>query len=268
MMPGQMRRPGGSRTRAAKVHSLMGAYVMDAVTPAERAAFERHLPGCEQCREDIRGLRETTARLAQAAAVPPRPQLREQTLQAAELVRQLPPLTGEESGHSRGMARLRSSGPAGVPRPPWLAAAAAAVAVILASAAVVLGLHAGQMQNKLTATQRRDASIAAIMGARDAVRLTAAVRTGGMATVVMSHQARALVFVVTGLPRLSAGHAYELWLVGPGGSASAGMLSPAGHPMMVVSKLQTGDLLSLTVEPAGGSPRPTTAPVVTVSLSR
>ena len=64
------------RARGAALHTLVGAYVMDAVTDEDRAAFERHLLTCEQCREDVRGLREATAHLAAAAAVPPRPELR------------------------------------------------------------------------------------------------------------------------------------------------------------------------------------------------
>jgi hypothetical protein len=36
---------------------------------------------------------------------------------------------------------------------------------------------------------------------------------------------------------------------------------------MVVSGLKSGDSVGLTVEPAGGSPRPTSPPVVMVSLA-
>ena len=251
----------GSRLRGSGLHSLVGAYAMDAVTEGDRAAFERHLPGCEQCRDDLRGLRETTARLAEAAAIRPRPQLREQTLQAAGLIRQLPPVT-EESGRRRHRRTSRS----GVLRRPWLVSVAGGLAVLLAGTAVVLGLHAGQMQRRLTAAQQRDASIAAIMGAHDAVRLTAHVTTGGMATVVMSHQDKALVFVASGLARLPASKAYELWLMGPEGDRPAGMVTAGGHQMMVVRELAAGDQLGLTVEPADGAPQPTTAPLVMMGL--
>jgi putative zinc finger protein len=33
-----------------------GAYILGALSPAERAAFERHLPGCAQCRESVAAL--------------------------------------------------------------------------------------------------------------------------------------------------------------------------------------------------------------------
>ena len=49
------------------LHTLAGAYAMDAVGTADRARFEQHLAACDECREEIRGLREATARLGQAA---------------------------------------------------------------------------------------------------------------------------------------------------------------------------------------------------------
>jgi hypothetical protein len=259
-----MRAPGTG------LHALVGAYVMDAVSDSDRTAFERHLPGCEQCRDDVRGLREATARLAAATAVRPRAELREQTLHAAERIRQLPPLVpGQQTRsqrHRAGSAASwrRAGWTAG--RHPWLAGLAVVAAGAVACAATVIGLHMGQMQSRLTAAQRRDESIAAIMGAHDAVRLTAQLTTGGTATVVMSHRARALVFVASGLPPLPPTKAYELWLMGPSGATSAGMLPTGRRGMMVVSRLQAGDRLGLTVEPAAGAARPTTRPVVMMGL--
>jgi anti-sigma-K factor RskA len=99
--------------------------------------------------------------------------------------------------------------------------------------------------------------------------LTAKVSTGGTATVVMSHRDRALVFTASGLRSLSAGQRYELWLMGPAGDRAAGML-PGSRPgavgPMVVSGLAAGDRVGLTVEPASGSPRPTSPPVLMMDL--
>ena len=93
--------PGGGvmRARGAALHTLVGAYVMDAVTEKDRAGFERHLLTCEQCREDVRGLREAAAHLAEAAAVPPASRAARADAQAAERIRQLPPVVpGEQAG--------------------------------------------------------------------------------------------------------------------------------------------------------------------------
>src|SRR5260370_68918 len=68
------------RSRSAGLHTLVGAYVMDAVHEKDRTEFERHLLTCEPCREEVRGLREATARLGAAASMTPRAVLRELTL--------------------------------------------------------------------------------------------------------------------------------------------------------------------------------------------
>jgi len=135
------------RGRGTGLHALVGAYFMDAVSAADRAAFERHLPDCEQCREDVRGLREATARLASAAAIRPRAGLRDQTLLAATRIRQLPPvLAGQDrerqrspAGRRRGLSWpgwARLGWPATGGRWTWLARTAVVAAVVLACTAV------------------------------------------------------------------------------------------------------------------------------------
>ena len=112
-----------------------------------------------------------------------------------------------------------------------MARLAACAAVVLAVTAIVLAVHVSAMQGRLSAAQQRDSAIAAVIGARDATTLTAPVRTGGTATVVMSHRTRTLVFIGNGLARLPASKAYELWLMGPAGATPAGMLASAHHGM-------------------------------------
>jgi anti-sigma-K factor RskA len=252
------------RARRTSLHTLVGAYVLDAAPDRDRSAFERHLLTCEQCRDDVRGLREAGALLGAAVAVSPRPELREPALQTASMTRQLPPVTG---GPTRRTSR-HGLPSAGITRS-WLAGVAASTAVVLAVTAAVLGLHMAAMQQRLTAQDRRDSAISAILGAHDAVVLTAAVTTGGTATVVMSHHARELVFTGNRLATLPGSRGYEVWLAGPTGITGAGMLPPSRNGMfgpMVVGRLAVGDVLEVTVEPAGGSPHPTSVPIVRLVL--
>lgn len=263
------------QARRTALHTLVGPYVLDAVTGQEQADFERHLQACEQCRGDVRGLREAAARLAAAAAVAPRLALREPTIAAADRIRQLPPLVASERSARRpgwrGAAdRLRLPG-SGVPqlRRPWLASLAAVVVTALAATAIVFGVHVSVMQGRMSAMERRDSAIAAILGAHDATTLTAQVRSGGTATVVMSHRARALVFTAAGLPKLPASKAYELWIMSRAGATAAGMLPPDYKGMsgpVVVRRLTPGGMLGLTIEPSTGTGQPTSAPVVMVAL--
>jgi anti-sigma-K factor RskA len=149
---------------------------------------------------------------------------------------------------------------------PRLALALAAAAVILAG---ILGLAARTAQHQLARDQSHSHAIAAVLTAPDATMITARVKGGGTATIVMSRHARALVFAAAGLRALPSSTCYELWLMGPGGDKPAGMLPGSRHGMtgpVIASGVGSADRLGLTVEPAGGSPHPTTVVLLTLAL--
>jgi anti-sigma-K factor RskA len=261
-------RRAGKQSRS-DLHTLAGAYAMDAVPEPDRARFERHLAGCEPCRQEIRGLRETTAALAAAAAVQPPPELRDVMLRAVGQTRQLPPATGPAPAPAP-WAAARGRGRAGW-RPRLAVTLVGALACVLAAVAVVTGVLAHGMQDRLNQAQGHDHAVALVLGAPDATMRSARVSTGGTATVVMSHRERALVFTAADLRELPSAESYELWLMGPAGNRAAGMISVSGRGKMVgpmvVSGLAVGDSVGLTVEPAGGSPQPTSPPVVQIVLT-
>jgi anti-sigma-K factor RskA len=255
--------------RRSDLHTLAGAYAMDAVPPADRAAFERHLASCEPCRQEVRGLREATAALASATAVQPPDGFREAVLRTAGQTRQFPPATAAPPAPWR-VPRWQGRDLRGW-RPRLGLVLAGAVACVLAVVAVVAGISAYGMHSRLDQDQGHDHAVAMVLGAPDATMMSAPVTTGGTATVVMSHRERALVFTAADLRVLPSSESYELWLMGPAGSRPAGMISMSGSGKMagpmVVSGLSAGDKVGVTVEPAGGSPRPTTPPVVVIALS-
>ena len=262
-------------TRADKrdAHTLAGAYVMDAISAPDRERFERHLAGCEECARETASLREAAAVLGTAAAEPLPPGLKERVMAAAAMTRQQPPVDEAEvpahAPHERAPARagtwLRSLA---WPGRLALAAAGAAAAAVLALA-VVFGVDNGSMQQQLNQAQASSQQIAAVLTAKDAMMTTGPVTGGGTATIVMSHSRHALVFTARGLHVLPASHGYELWLIGPAGTRPVGML-PAGSDGMtgpvIASGLRQGDHLALTAEPSGGTPHPTTATMLDVTL--
>jgi anti-sigma-K factor RskA len=114
-----------------------------------------------------------------------------------------------------------------------------------------------------------EAAVAAVLTAPDATMFSVTVRTGGHATVVMSHHERMLVFAAAGLRGLPRSKCYELWVVRGGGDRPAGLLPMPRHGMTgpaVASGLRPGDRLGLTVEPAGGSARPTSTMIIDLTL--
>jgi anti-sigma-K factor RskA len=253
------------------LHTLAGAYALDAVPDADRARFERHLARCDACVQEIRGLREATARLGASVAVRPRAELKEQALRAIARTRQLPPLSSDTPPQWRGwrgmpagaraLSRLRQR--------PWLPRVASALAAGFLVVSVAMGVLAVGAQHQVDLDQVHGHAIAAVLNAPDVIMLTARVTTGGTATVLESRHQHSLVFTASRLRALPAGRSYELWLMGPGRARSAGLLPRPRAGMigpMVISGLAAGEQIGLTVEPAGGSARPTSASLLSIGL--
>jgi anti-sigma-K factor RskA len=259
------------RLRRPELHTLAGAYALDAVPEADRARFERHLARCRACAREQRELREATARLAGAVAADPPAELVERVIAAVARTRQLPPATGPAPAWpARLIHKVRNARRLPSPWRPRrhrlaLALAAGFLAVSAASGAIAL-----TAEHNLGAAQQGDHAIAEVLNAPDAVMLTSRVKAGGAATIVMSHRDHALVFTTAGLPPLPSGRGYQLWLIGPHGDRSAGLL-PAPHNGMtspvIATGLAAGDQVGLTIEPGTGSPYPTSSPILMLSLT-
>ncbi len=258
------------RRARTDLHTLAGAYALDAVSDQDRARFEQHLARCEACGAEIRGLREATARLGASAAVRPRAELKATALSAAARTRQLPPVTGDAPAARPGWPARPAAGRWSRRRPRrWLPRLVMAVAAGFLAVAVAMGVLAVAAQHRLDQDRARGHAIAAVLNAPDVTMLTARVTSGGTATVLESRHMRALVFTAAHLPVLPAAKDYELWLIGPGGVRPAGMLPHARAGMigpMVVSGLAAGDRMGLTVEPADGSARQPAAPIMMLPL--
>jgi anti-sigma-K factor RskA len=247
-----------------EMHLLTGSYALDALPAAERAAFRKHLAQCAPCADEVRGLRETAARLAMATAIESPGEMRARVLAAAPLTRQLPPpgrvplaLAGRRGGRA---ARSRLIKPS-----------QAGIAAILALAAAVVFLLVTQVTTRQELRQSQSAShaIAAVLAAPDARIETMPAAVGGSVTAVLSVRQHEAVVTTAGLPAPAGSRIYQLWVMSPTGARSAGLL-PASHagstsPVLAVA-VEPGDRLGITVEPAGGTARPTTPPVVVMPV--
>ncbi|HEY2552509.1 MAG TPA: anti-sigma factor [Streptosporangiaceae bacterium] len=238
-----------------ELHILTGAYALDAVDGRERDRFERHLHRCQPCGQEVLGLRETATRLAVAVARVPPPRLRERVLTAAAATRQLPPLT--------------DLSPASRPSRRWVPRLAAGLAAAAVAVAIVLGVVLAGRQHQLDAAQARQQAIAEVLNSPGAKIASRPTSLGGSVTVVISRQLGKVVYTTAGLPPLPRSKVYQLWLLGPPRTRSAGLLPlpVAGRTVpLLAAGLASGDSFGVTVEPAGGTAQPTTAPIVDIPL--
>jgi anti-sigma-K factor RskA len=258
---------------AHDLHGLTGAYALDALDGSEQERFSRHLRRCQPCLTEVRGMREVATSLAFAASAETPDGLRERVLLLASQTRQLPP---ELNRHARRQRSLR----AWLSRIPWLIwmpRLATVTAVIAIVAAVVLGVTLSGTEQQLNTQRSQNAAIAAqnaavnaVLSAPDARTLVGSVKTGGTTTVVLSAVRHELVVSTSGLAALPSGKVYELWLITPAAAAHRAGLLPAavsGRTAPVLATgLATGDVLGMTVEPAGGTSQPTTAVILELKL--
>jgi len=248
------------------LHYLTGVYALDAVSDVgERTRFEHHLRRCQQCANEVRGMSETATRLAFAASLVAPPQLRDRVLAAVSRTRQLPPRVDDH----RSSARPR---PVDRPRLAWVAAAACLVAAVVLAVAL---LNVQRELNRSRAEQRqiaiRQAAIERVLDAPDARAITGATARGGTATVVFSLARHSMIVTTSGLPSLPADKTYQLWLIGPPHTRSAGLLVAGRNGRLapkLVAGLVKGDEFGVTVEPADGTSQPTTTPIVVLKLAR
>ena len=128
------------------------------------------------------------------------------------------------------------------------------------AAAAVLGITQLSAEHQLD--RARETAIARVVTAPDARVETARTSAGGSVTVVTSAALREAVVSTTGMAALPSGRVYQAWVMSPSGARSAGLL----HDASLLAAVAPGDRIGITVEPAGGTARPTTSPVAVLPV--
>jgi anti-sigma-K factor RskA len=239
------------------IHTLTGAYAVDALDDAERAGFEAHLATCEECRAEVASFSETAALITETSTEAPPASLRAGVLAGIREVRPLPPQTGTEAETTPStptpgtvtQLRRRSL--------PQLLVAAAAVVLL---AVGVLVWHPWQSSTTSLADQ--------VLNAPDAVSSTEHLAGGGEMTLTRSPSLERAVLVAHDVGSPGDGKTYQLWLNQPGsGMVSAGLISDTSDTTLLMGDAATATAAAVSVEPATGSAHPTTQPVALFPFS-
>ncbi|MDQ0261595.1 anti-sigma factor [Sinomonas atrocyanea] len=288
-----------------QLHLLTGAYALNALDDEERRRFEHTLGFGDETAEEARELAETAALLAAGTTpVAPPPDLKARLMaqiavtpqfDAVEEPRPAAAVEGSRPSVEGSHPSVEGSHPYS-PAPPagatvadlgehrrrasrlpvstrWLAAAAAALLVV-AGVSGAWAIHAQQQRDDALrqlalAADAPGAVMGRILAAPDAK--VQEVRVPGGGTLVLAHSRQdAVAGVVTlGLPQPSQGHVYELWLGDSSGSMKpAGLVQGTGTTWNeLAGGIGSATVLGVTVEPAGGSKQPTTAPIVVQQFS-
>ncbi|MFD3520826.1 anti-sigma factor domain-containing protein [Streptomyces sp. NPDC058653] len=246
----------------AELHTLTGAYALHALAPEEAAEFEKHLEQCSACEREVAELIATTTRLGLAVTVTPPPELKERVLRRIATERQEPPRVTQESrgtggGGAKGRALSR-----------FALAACLAAAVGLGGVAVWQHQEARDARARVSAAQERSEALAAVLAAPDARIRTGELPGGATGTVVVSRERDKAAFIASGMPKPPGGKVYQLWFSDGGSMRDAGLMdsSAASGPVLMAGSVGEASAMGITVEPAGGSDRPTSDPLALMDL--
>ncbi|HEU4327085.1 MAG TPA: anti-sigma factor [Roseiflexaceae bacterium] len=252
-----------------EILDLLTAYALDALEPEEIARVDSLLEQHPEWHQTLAELRATAALLPYGLpqAEPP-PSLRRRTLD-----------------HATGRApRLPLQRPA-APLRRWLLALGGLAAVALLAAGLAWA-QLGAAQTELARTQadlataraeltRAQADLAAAQSAQRRVAEVLALSEplvtmsgpGGRGTVLRAPSGETLV--AAQLPQLAQGRVYQLWLIQGSGAPVSGGTFTVDEQGFGLLRLGTtalsplaADTFAITDEPAGGSPGPTTTPLV------
>lgn len=250
-------------TAAADLHTLTGAYAAHALPDSESREFELHLLACQACALEVQEFRAALARLGTAEAAPPPPELKARVLAGIGSVRQLgpgDPLDEREGAPEEHRSRLARSWPK------FALAASVAVALGLGGVAVSEHQAAQRADRQAAQLQQQTAAFSALLTTPDA--RTRTVRAGsGVGTVVWSQSRDQAGFLAGRLPALPEGKVYELWFNDSGTMRPAGLLPASNGSTLLTGGIDGAVGVGVTVEPAGGSAAPTSAPMMLVPLS-
>lgn len=227
-------------TSDSELPDLATAYALDAVTDAERADIERRLAGspaeiAEAFRAEVRAVHETMAEASTATAVTPPASLRQQALAVSRGARP------DRFGWRKGLL-------------------ATAAAVVVAAGGFGAGLVLRPVNAPTPAEQ--------VLAAGDVRTVTGQLRVGGTATFMYSRDERTGVLVMNNVAPPPPGMVYQMWLMTDQGPQSAGTMgSMAPSTTAMVRDIGNSSALAFTMEPGGGSPKPTGEMVARLSLA-
>ncbi|MFI6438256.1 anti-sigma factor domain-containing protein [Streptomyces sp. NPDC050759] len=270
--------------RREDLHSLAAPYALDALEPAERARFERHLRDCDSCAAEVRALSEDAVRLAWSAAAPPPLAMRDRVLSAVRTIPQEPAVRPEQGRARPEPARARPEpvrarksqlpphvwGAQPPPRPrrrrplfvPFATATAAAALVV----ASLFAVQANRTQDELDAQKAQASEIAHVLQAADARATRGQDAQGRTIGVIASASEGRAVVTLSGYSAPPSGRVRQLWLMRPDEQPRSLGLFAADTPLVATGLDKSATSLAVTVEPDGGSPQPTTQPVVQLAL--
>jgi anti-sigma factor RsiW len=245
-------------TTTADLHTLTGAYALHALPDEERAEFEEHLADCAACSDEVGELAAAAARMGLAVSAPPHPAMKARIMARVPAVRQDVPRVRL---HAPSRALTRRLGR-------WTLAACVAAAVGLAGTTVWQHTRADDAGRRASVSRQRADDLAAVVSAPDVKSRHVRLPDGAAGTLLVSRSRDQAAFVASGMAVPPRGKVYQLWFDESGTMRPAGLMDSerATQAVLLDGSPRGASAVGITVEPDGGSARPTSTPVALMEL--
>ncbi len=245
-------------TSCAEAMELVDAYALGALENQEAAALQRHVSDCARCREELGKSQRTAALLSLSVRIEEAPsRLRDRILARAESERDELPAWWRFVPSRRTSTRALALG--GV--------AVLAFAVFLQAQMSNLRGDKNQLQGQLSAASselEQQRQIVAVLSAQDTQKVSMeslALRSQAESIYNWSPDNDAGFVVCRNFPEPAAGRVYQVWFVtGERAETVATFLPQDGRcqiPMDMSRMTWRPEGIAISVEPRGGSSRPT-----------
>lgn len=133
--------------------------------------------------------------------------------------------------------------------------------------ASLFAVQANRTQDQLNAERAQSREIAHVLAAPDARATAGRDDRGRNISVVASASEGRAVVTLSGYGTLPSGRVRQLWLMRPDAQPrSLGLFEGGDTPLIATGLNKSATSLAVTVEPDGGSPQPTSRPIVQLAL--
>lgn len=234
--------------------AMMPAYALSALDAEEERAFSRHLSECAECRDELVEWENTAAALAlSASAAEPSPEVRERIMNAVRADKQKSQVIPFASARRNLWSSFGSLG----------AIAAVVLFIALIVGIVVLWQQNRVMQQELARTNEF-VKLTTTPGARMTELAGTEQAAGATAKLAYDKNGHAML-MASGLPPAPQGKEYQLWfIVGsnppmPGKSFAPDETGRGTSTDQVPREAMDSAVFAITLEPAGGLPKPSGA---------
>ena len=219
------------------VDELIAGQALYALSADDEERVALHVAECDSCRRQLREAEALAASLAYAvpAAAPP-PELRDRVLASVEPVVEAVPA---QPAPARPQPARRSRS--------WWPRVAAVAVPVLAAAVVGLAIWNISLNNDLS-------------GLHSQLYHGTAGNLRGVGNVVVKQDGNATLYA--SIRKAPPGKTYEAWVIRGKVALPAGLFKGGGTVNLKLSRdARPGDVIAVTVEPAGGTKAPTTTPI-------